>query len=124
MPSNIPKTHNSKISEEDVPGVPNGNGDRRTILSSIPLPYVMWLLVTVVSIASFIFTYGTRISVIEQKQLQIPENKENIEELQSEQNEIILKQESQSHRINTLEDEINSLQKQINSVNDEDDNKQ
>lgn len=61
--------------------IPDSKQNRQTS-TMLSLPNVLWILVTVVSVASFLFTYDSRISVLEQQSKGIPELEDEIAELE------------------------------------------
>lgn len=69
--------------------------DSRHVSTSISLSNVLWILITVVSVASFIFTYDTRITVLENQTDSIPAIQE---------------------RLNTLRDRLKDVQSQLKTT--------
>lgn len=102
----------------------------RDVMPAISLSNVLWILITVVSVASFIFNFDTRITVLEEQIKTIPITSEDVGSIQMQVNRIQAEidrlkqyveqlQDSQSSNISeieTVENRIRELEYQVQNL--------
>lgn len=88
------------------------------ITTMISLNSVLWIMVTVVSIASFIFTYDTRISVLEEQFASVVVKSKSFNQIKSDVNTLQLQVEQLRSHVLRLEESEEQTSELVNEIDD------